>query len=116
LEKRFGGGYFMTEEEKDAAIGRLVLEYTEAKKAVAILKEEAHKTGKQFTELGQCLTNFPQYFSLDNEVLESPFSNQRKNFNSSVFQPDRIKALADDLRKATKDIERLAPQIKELGL
>ena len=53
------GGYFMTKEEEDAAIGRMVSEYGDAKKRHQVLTEEAHRLGAMFSELGTCLMTNP---------------------------------------------------------
>jgi hypothetical protein len=116
LERLVIGGYFMTEEEKDAAIGKLVQEYSQAKKNVGLFKEEARKIGMQFAQLGRCLMEFPQDFTLDGQAVEGSLSVQIRNFDSFIFRADRIMALTNDLRKAMKDIERLEPKIKGLGL
>jgi hypothetical protein len=45
-------GYFMSQEQADAALGRLVRERGDAEKHLSLLKAEAEQLGKLFTGLG----------------------------------------------------------------
>jgi hypothetical protein len=55
------GGYFMTQEDQDAALGRMVARYSEAKKRRAALLSEAGALGDLLQKAGSVLNGLSYY-------------------------------------------------------
>ncbi|MBZ5535348.1 MAG: hypothetical protein LAO31_05280 [Acidobacteriia bacterium] len=106
----------MTKGEEDAAIGRMVSEYGDAKKKLLVLTEEAHRLGVMLSELGLCLATNPQNLSIDGEPMNPSFSKFRHELKSRSLDAEKLKSLVNDIRKTILDIERLEPKVKDLGL
>lgn len=96
--------YFMTAEQEDAALGRLAKDYADAKKRLAMLKNEAGTVGRALTVFGNSLVMFPVETTVSPEV-ESIFADT-----------DRIRTLVRDLKQTQMRLVELAQLAKDAGL
>jgi hypothetical protein len=112
------GGYFMSQEDQDAVIGRVVRELNDSKNLCAALTVEANRIGAALVSLGSSLQGDPD------QVAKVAFTNQAV---SLAYQPvnlfaegdvDEIKIgkLTEDLRSVLSAMRRLGEHAARLGV
>jgi len=99
-----GEAYFMTAEEERDARARLLLNYTETKNRLALLKAEAQEIGRTLQVLVNGLTTCPADFVLPPEV------------ERILVDPSKITTLLRDLKKTTAKAVELHQNVKDAGL
>jgi hypothetical protein len=96
-------GYFMSQGEADAVLGRLVRERSEAQKHLTLLQAEARELSKLFTGLG----NIVQPDKVWNISLESYESYLSKDTY------DKIAKLRTGIRETEQNLARLNDELKK---
>jgi hypothetical protein len=109
------GGYFMTQDDQDVVIGRLVREHREADELIAKLDAEATRLGQAYSELGQALMTHPEGVLFPKEGIDGRFAPVQHLVQPSLLNADKLKALATDYRTAFIKREQLTEQLKRLG-
>jgi hypothetical protein len=71
------GGYGMTEQDKDAIIGKAVRERTEASKEVTMLRAKLREIGGRYQQLGTEVESRPEMINWPGEGMDSRFANSR---------------------------------------
>jgi hypothetical protein len=112
------GGYFMSQEQQDAVIGRVVRELNSATILAAALSADAHQIGTALIALGMKLQGKPQ------EVARIAFHNQSvplqfqpvEMFAPELLDAAKIARLTDGLRNALSDVRRLSDNAASLGV
>ena len=112
------GGYFVSQEDQDAVIGRTVREFNVCKNLCAALTVEAHRIGVALVALGTSLQGEPQ------EVARIAFTNQSvplsyqpaKLIVAGVVDEAKIGKLTEDLRNALSEHRRLSEAVVRLGV
>ncbi len=109
------GGYFMTQQEQDAVVGRLIREQRETDEFIAKLDAEAQRLGQAYSELGQALTTNPEGILFPKEGIDGRFAPVQHLVPDSLLNADKLKALATDYRTALIKRKQLEDQLKKLG-
>lgn len=110
------GRYFMTDQEERQAKAMTVLEFTEAKKHLAVLRSEADRFATLFQRLAEALRVSPERLSFDGESMESSFVLGRIDFKSGLLDQAKIQTLARDIRETIRNRDRLEERLKQMGL
>ncbi|PYT64912.1 MAG: hypothetical protein DMG39_30705 [Acidobacteria bacterium] len=98
-------GYFMSQDQADAVLGRLFRERSEAQKHLILLRAEARKLGELFTGLGAIV----QSDKVWNISLESyqPFLSKETY--------EKITKLKTGIREDEQNLARLNDEAKKFG-
>ena len=101
----------MTQGEKDAELGRVVRERSEAEKKLNVNKVHINKIGGYFKQLGKALVDDPESV----KEVPDPHSNA-PDFREHLDLLDREKILniLDDIRELGNKIGKLDKQYKRL--
>lgn len=113
------GGYFVSEEQQDAVIGRVARERSEAKKKLALLRAEAVRIGQTLADIGRRLQIDPQYVVFEREPVNIIYSNSKLNnppLRKADINGDEILKLTNDIRATTDNLKILEEQAKNLGI
>lgn len=107
----------MTQEEKDAALGRALRAKSEGIKKLAELRSHASHIGGQFSTLGAMLTSEPESIQFEGQPPIKTKSAFRilAPFRFSAFDAHEIAALVEEIRDATADLERLTVEAAKYG-
>jgi hypothetical protein len=114
-------GYFMTDNEKYAIIGRVSTEYARARNHLTALREEAARLCKMYQELGLALTR-PEWTVFDDEpipagiVTYQGFKPNDRGFRSSEIDGSGLRVLCNEIRKAMLDLSDLDEKKRALGI
>jgi hypothetical protein len=106
----------MTEESKDAVLGRLMKEQKENKEHINRLAAEASKWGQRLTEIGGFLRSKPESLVLNGQILELRYRKNGSDFFPTDLSAEGLTALTNDYRVALQVRDRLVDQIAQLGL
>lgn len=98
-------GYFMSQEQSDAVLGRLVRERSDAQKHLALLQAEGRKLGELFAGLGSMV----QPEKLWNISLDS----YKPYLSDETYQ--QIGKLRDDIRSTESKLVDLTRELKQFG-
>jgi hypothetical protein len=112
------GGYFMDEDQKDAAIGRVVREKQEAERELALLQAEARKFGEMFLALGASLNASPEYITFERQEVDIRYHSPRGNnrvYKSEEINGARLIMLTHDIRESLLRVADLSEQASKLG-
>jgi hypothetical protein len=105
------GSYFMSEEQKDAVVGRVVRERKETETRLALLEREAHNLGQNFSQLGQLLLSRPTSIVFGNQ----PSTPQQQVFNPAHFDIQGVVRLTEEIRETAKRYESLKLEAAKFG-
>jgi hypothetical protein len=70
-------GYGMTEQDKDAIIGKAVRERTEASQEVSMLRAKLREIGTRYRQLATEIESRPEMVNWPGESMDSRFANSR---------------------------------------
>jgi hypothetical protein len=111
------GRYFMSIDEQDAVIGRLIREKKAAERKRTALEEEAHRIATNLHALAQNLDKRLDGIQLQGAGLDSEFlSREAWITRSDLEEVNRIIPLANDYRETIKELRRTAQQLKQAGI
>lgn len=91
----------MTQEQEDAAKGRIVNDYTATKSRFAALKAEAHQAMSELQRLADRISNYE---------TASP------DYDVSFLSRLNYKGLITDLQETTKRLAHLQQQVRDMGI
>jgi hypothetical protein len=94
--------YFLNAEEERAARADVLLAYTETKRHLALLREQAHRHGEALRALADRLATKPEDIDLQGK--------------RELLDYDALARLATDTRNAAIETNRLYHRVRELGL
>jgi len=108
MQEVFNGGYFVSQQEQDAVIGRVVREHREASRKLELLNAEANRIGKQLEAVGGILLRYPERLvsqgeNFKPEAVAAPTSLMPVDFPS-----------AEAIQKLTRDIRSVRAEITDL--
>lgn len=107
----------MTEEDQDAALGRMVTRFSAAKKRRAVLFSEAQAVGLAHDEVAKTLRglSFVTAFSDGND---SGYSKNKADVGplAPYASAEMVNALIDELRTVSSEIRTLRANLKAAGL
>jgi hypothetical protein len=106
----------MTEEQNDAAIGRVLRERKEVVSSLALLEADAHKMSQRLTQLAQLLDESPQdvWFYGDSANTKGP-PPRSTSFNLADFDIQRILGITSSIRDTREKLDRLNSEASKLG-
>lgn len=107
--------YFMSDEQKDAVVGRLMREHRENKEQIGRLYAEAQKWGNKLREIGNGLVNNLESGCLQGTGLNVNYARYRVDFNAGDFDVAKLTALTNDYRAALKTRDDLEGQLANVG-
>jgi hypothetical protein len=108
----------MTEEDQNAALGRMIMRFSEAKKRRIALMSEAEGIGKRLTSIGRGLESV-------NSVKEFFDGDTRRGEDSTkdALAPvqayptaDQINSLLTELRTVSGEVRQFRANLKQAGL
>ncbi|HET6842755.1 MAG TPA: hypothetical protein VFK06_13910 [Candidatus Angelobacter sp.] len=105
----------MTINEQDAVMGKALRDLKTAQLKLKELQLECSKLGKQFSYLGEILSNNPEYAGLNTEsMMDSKIAplDQRAIFDRNIFDADKFKQLTHDLRETMGEVNYLVLKLK----
>ena len=108
-------GHFVSQEQADAIVGRMVREHVEAKIELTQLRGEAQELGQKFEELGRKLRKFSER-STEDISQERPETQQNglEKFFPSLGGLKSIESYEQHLSKATyENIAKCVTEIPE---
>ncbi|MGD0100497.1 MAG: hypothetical protein ABSC60_09140 [Acidobacteriota bacterium] len=112
---QFRKGYFMSPNDEMAARGRLITDYGDSKKRLAILEAEADRIGGSLQELGKMLATDSDSLFFRNQSVRDDYPSL-PHFDSTLDEVSRIPALALDIRETKDKLKKLRPKLEALGL
>lgn len=113
--------YFATQADQDAAVGRVAREYSEGVRNLAILEAELAKQRELYARLAEKLGEL-DYVAFDEDRSRLPMpeaSGWRKmeyTFSSDAIDGHKLKRLCKEIIEARAAQNRLAAQLKRMGL
>jgi hypothetical protein len=114
-------GYFMSQEQQDAVIGRLARERTEVERQLALLEAELQKYRDMFLSLAKVLGEV-DYILFDNErwpenlYQAAGWKMSEYQFSTESINGNKLKTLCKEIREAKAKRDGLVAQLKNLGL
>lgn len=108
------GSYFMTEQDQDAVLGRLLRQYKEQNELAIKLEVEAKRLGQELVMLGQALSNQPAVVAFPGQGVPINFG-RHYEAKPSLFDHQRLAKLVEDYRQALHKRDEYADQLKRLG-
>ena len=108
----------MTEEDQNAALGRLITRFSEAKKRRVALMSEAEGIGKRLTSIGRELETVHSVKAFfDGDTRRGEYSTKD---DLALVQPypaaDQINSLLTELRTVSAEVRQLRANLKQAGL
>jgi hypothetical protein len=107
----------MSQDEKDAVIGRIVRERGEVQRNIAALRAEARRFGEMLYKIGQELENYPEHVAFNG--VEGNIKHARSAstvFDARDINGNQIVKLVTDLRIALDKLDKLNQEAKSLGI
>jgi predicted nucleic acid-binding Zn-ribbon protein len=106
----------MSEEQKDAVIGRVLRERKETQTHLAALKAEATRLGRKMMQLGQLLSsNAANVVFRGQSVNIKDSSSQHTLFAVTDFDIQRIVTLTNEIKDTIEKLDHLNDQASKLG-
>jgi hypothetical protein len=111
----------MSQTEEDAIVGRVAREYAEGVKRLAILQAELAKHQELYARLAEKLGEL-DYIAFDGERPATPIPDAvgwraaEYAFSSDTIDGHRLKALCNEAQELRVKQNRLAEQLKNMGL
>lgn len=104
----------MTDDQRDAAIGRTVTEYRDKKNRLAALRSDLTRTAGALGALAEGLRSAPHLLDFGGESF--PISELGQTKKVDAVDLAALRAQLRDYRELRQQVEALAGQIKEFGL
>lgn len=107
----------MSEQDKDAVLGKAVREYNEASKEIATLRSHLANIGTQYQHLGSALVGQAEGLSRPSEGIDVRFTSVRHPVDPGTWVGiDALLGLAHKLRELIIAEDSLARHLSQLGL
>jgi hypothetical protein len=112
------GKYFMSEQDQDAVIGRIVRELKAENIKLAALQVEAQRIGSGLSQIGTILSSQPHLLFPQGAHIPAEFIGTSK---PSILGPDyvdfpMIVRLTNEIRDCMMEIKKLDAQSRALGI
>ena len=107
----------MTQDDRDAALGRAVRTKTEAVRKLAELRAHAAHIGNRYRILAEMICSEPENIRFDEKTAPRMQSGFRPidPLRIAEFDAHAITTLADDIRAAIADAEHANAEVAKLG-
>jgi len=108
----------MTQEDKDAALGRIVRERKEAQEQFALLNAEARRVGDELATLAGFLQGQPSIVVFEGEPVGVEYSNLAggRIFHRKDINADAIIKLTNEIREINDKVRRLTEEARRFGV
>ena len=106
----------MTDEERNAAIGSLVVEYEENERLIATQRAILHRVGEDLTHLGIALKGYRSAIEVTGSDLTATIIRDRRSVPSTSVSFDNIRDHIGAWHKALANKERLEDCLRQAGL
>lgn len=106
----------MTDEARDAAIGRTVTEYRDAKARLTALRGELSRTAAALTAVVAGLQSEPGLLDFGGDVSSMTAAGRVIRVDPQCLDRELLQAQVKDYRALKEQVERLAGHITEFGL
>jgi len=106
----------MTDDARDAAIGRTVTEYRDAKTRLTALRGELARTAEALHAIARGLRDTPELLDFGGDSFTLSDMAKRKPINPKALDREHLYAQVQDYRALRQRVDELAGQIKEFGL
>lgn len=110
------GGYFMTQEDQDAVIGRVVRERRDLQTKAGALEAEAQNIGMMFAQLGQMLRDYPERVVFESHPAPAELLGKVPVFKQADINSQKVLKLVDDLRETRRALQNIEAKARQLGL
>jgi hypothetical protein len=107
----------MTQEDRDAEIGRVVREKKGAEHELEILRARAQRIGELMRSFGNMLVSRPENIQFGN--ISTPGSYMKSSdpiFNSTEFSGDSLVQMVTQIREQADKVRALKEQATRLGI
>jgi hypothetical protein len=107
----------LPQDEKDAAIGRVVRERTDVQKQISSVRAELRQLGKMLWEAGRELENYPEKVKFNGAEGNIKYASTASAvFDAKDIDGSRIMKRITDLRGLLDKLDKLNEQAKGLGI
>ena len=106
----------MTDEERNAAIGSLVVEYEENERLIATQRAILHRVGEDLTHLGIALKDYRSGIEVTVSDLTATIIRDRRSVPSTSVSFDNIRDHLSTWNHAHANKERLEDCLRQAGL
>jgi hypothetical protein len=110
------GGYFMTEQEKDAAVGRMVTRFSELKKHRAALIAEGRTIGDKLVTVGESLRSLEFVHAFADGRTDGYSRNKADLIVTEYPETGSVTTLLNELRQVASELRHLRSNLKDAGL
>jgi hypothetical protein len=115
------GSYFMSQEQEDAVVVRVIREHAEADKKLALLEPELRRYREMFASLAQRLGDVDSILFDEDQWPESlrmaaGWKMSEYRFSSDAIDGQKLKTLCREIKETKARRARLASELKNLGL
>lgn len=111
----YEGGYFMSEDEKDVVVGKLMRTAKENREHIGMLVAECSRVGTRLSRIAQGLVSHPEGVILERRGLDTRYAHYRVDFLQSDFDMDKLVKLTEEYRQALATRDTLENQLTQLG-
>jgi hypothetical protein len=108
--------YFMTQEDQDLVIGRVVRERKEAETRLAALREEAHKYGELFAYVGGMLQTNPEHIMFEQAPIPLEFQSRQPLMKHENLSSAKVYKLVSDIQETMLTLKRINDNAGRLGI
>jgi CheY-like chemotaxis protein len=107
----------MSEDQRDAIVGRLVREREEAEAQLSLLTTEAERFGRTLEELGKRLQSEPEFVVFDKQETSIRYSGA--NLEKPIYKPsdisgEQVRTLTHGIRAAMDRVNDLQEEVHKL--
>jgi hypothetical protein len=108
--------YFMSQDQKDAAIGRVLRNYKETKERLALLQAEAERIGFELSAVGETLRRWPQCLVVAGENYDPELVKPAPTtFDPASLDSTRIQNLIREIRDCYAQLRTIEQQKSAMG-
>lgn len=107
----------MTQQEQDAAVGRLVREVTEKNARIGALRAELCRIGHSLSQLGDELVRDPEHATFEGQAVDVRYITEGKPaFQTADINAHRLMDLTNDLRSNLSQLDQLNENARRIGI
>lgn len=117
MQQVIESGYFMSQDEQDAVIGRVVREHKAESSKLALLRAEADRIGNQLSNIGIILASEPHSLIRQGEGVPTELIGPKlRSVNAEDIDFERVMKLTKEIRECLMRIKELDRQKLNLGI
>ena len=109
------GRYFLTDEEQDLQLGRIIRESKQNSEHIGRLSAECSRIGKRLGEVSNGLIHRPEGVTLNGQALDTQYASHRIDFFPADIDVENLARLTNEYRHALTTKRDLYNQLTQLG-